>query len=170
MRRLGFLALIVMALAGCQQQSAGGAFSDRPSAVPTAVATRRLDFAALQKLRAQAAAALSAHTSGGEVAVTWGTGGASPLTGPYREDRTAADTLGLLATRSLAAHPSGGPGDSLSGQATALAASATAASRQIEGAQGAAYLLMAEASPIPASGPSATDTPNPGGPPAPRQE
>ncbi|HXA41682.1 MAG TPA: hypothetical protein VNV65_02090 [Candidatus Solibacter sp.] len=170
MRRLGFLALIVIALAGCQQPSAGGAFSDRPSAVPTAVATPHLDLAALQKLRAQAAAALSAHTSGGVVAVTWGSGGATPLTGPYREDATAADALGLLASRSLAAHPSGGPGDSLAGQATALAASATAASRQIEGAQGAAYLLMAEASPIPASGPSATDSPNPCISPVPGQE
>ena len=59
----------------------------------------------------------------------------------------------------MARHSSFGPGDAFAGQTQALAASTTAAFRQLDGSQGAAYLLLARVSPTPKAGPSATDTP-----------
>jgi hypothetical protein len=170
MRRLGLLALTVLTLAGCQQSSAGGAFSDQPSPVPTAVPRANLDLAALRALRSQVAASLSGHLAAGELASTWGPGTPVPIAGPYREDVFAADTLGLIAAQSLAADPSGGSGDALAAQAQTLAAASAAAAHQLEGPQGAAYLLLAQASPVAASGPSATDTPGPCASPSPGQE
>jgi hypothetical protein len=169
MRRLGILALFVLALAGCQS-SAGGAFGDQPTPVPTAVPRAQLDLVALRNLRAQVAAGLPAHVASGDLAPTWGPGTLVPIAGPYREDAIAADTLGLIAARSLAAHPSGGSGDVLASQAPALASASAAAVRRLDGPQGAAYLLLAQASPLPGSGPSATDTPDPCASPAPGQE
>jgi hypothetical protein len=169
MRRLGLLALTVMALAGCSS-SAGGAFSDRPSPLSTAVPTAQLDLAALRALRAQVAASLVGHVLRGDLAPTWAPGNPTPLAGPYREDAIAADTLGLIAAHTLAAHPSGGPGDAMAGQGTLLAAASTAAVRGLDGPQGAAYLLLAQASPSRPSAPSATGTPDPCAPPIPGQE
>jgi len=170
MRRLGLLALTVLALAGCQQSSAGGAFSDQPSPVSTAAPRAQLDLDALRDLRSRVAASLTGHVAGGDLAPTWGPGTLVPLAGPYREDAIAADTLGLMAARSLAAHPTSGAGDALAPQAQALASASAAAVRQLDGPQGAAYLLLAQASPTPASGPSATDTPDPCVSPVPGQE
>jgi hypothetical protein len=161
MRRLGPLALTVLTLAGCQPSSAGGAFSDKPSPVATAVPRVHLDLGALRNLRSQVAAGLAGHLAGGGLAPTWGPGTTVAIAGPYREDSMAADTLGLMAAQSLAADPSGSTGDALARQAQTLAAASAAAAHQLDGPQGAAYLLMAQASPLPASGPSPTDTSNP---------
>jgi hypothetical protein len=170
MRRLGLLALAVITLAGCQQSSAGGAFSDKPSPVATATPSAHLDLAALRTLRSEVAAGLTGHLAGGDLAPTWGPGTPAAIAGPYLEDRMAADTLGLMAAQSLAAGPSGGSGDALAAQAHTLAAASAAAAQQLDGPQGAAYLLLAQASPVPASGPSATETSSPCAPPVPGQE
>jgi hypothetical protein len=161
MRRLGLVALALLLLTGCTQQSSGGAFSDQPTPNLTPQPPPRLDLEALRMLRARVAQSLPGQVTGGELAVTWGSGVAAPLTGPYREDAAAADSLGLLAARSLARRPSGGPGDALAGQAQALAASTTSAFRQLDGPQGGAYLLLARVAPTPRAGPTATDAPLP---------
>jgi hypothetical protein len=161
MRRLGLVVLALLCLTGCTQQPAGGAFSDQPTPNLTPQPPPRIDLAALATLRGRVAVSLPAQVASGELAVTWGSGAAAPLAGPYREDPAAADALGLLAARSLARHPSGGAGDALAGQVQALAASTTAAYRQLDGPQGGAYLLLARVSPTPRSGPSATAAPQP---------
>ena len=103
------------------------------------------------------AGSLPAHVAGGELQLNWGGGATVALAGPYREDAATADALGLLAARSLVKHPSGGPGDAMAGQRDALAASTTAAFRQLDGPQGAAYLLLARVSPTAPAAPTATD-------------
>jgi hypothetical protein len=161
MRRLGLVALGLLFLAGCQQQTAGGAFSDQPPPNPTPAPRAQLDLEGLTGLRARVASSLPAHAGNGELAPTWGPGLPAPLAGPYREDAAAADALGLLAARSLAEHPSGGAGDALINQRQALADAATAAFRQLDGPQGAAYLLLGRVAPTPQSAPSATDAAQP---------
>jgi hypothetical protein len=161
MRFPGFVALALVCLVACQQQSATGAFSDKPTPNLTPAPRAQLDLQGLAGLRARVATSLPAHTSGGELAATWGPGAAAPLVGPYREDAAAADAIGLLAARSLAEHPSRGPGDALSNQRQALAVSTTAAFRQLDGPQGAAYLLLSRVAPTPQSPPSATDIAQP---------
>ena len=161
MRRLGLVALALLCLAGCTQQPAGGAFSDKPTPSLTPQPPPRIDLEALRMLRARVAASLTGHVAGGDLAPTWGSGVAASLAGPYREDAAAADAVGLLAARSLARHPSGGAGDGLAGQARLLATSTTAAFRQLDGPQGGAYLLLAKVSPTPKTGPSATDAAQP---------
>jgi hypothetical protein len=170
MRRLGLLALAVLALCGCQQSSAGGAFSDQASPRATAIPRANLDLAGLRRLRSQVAAGVFAHLAGGQLATTWGPGSAVPIAGPYREDAVSVDTLALIAARSLATHPTGGPGDAMAAQAQALASASAAAAHQLDGPQGAAYLLLAQASPTPASSPSASDIPDPCASPVPGQE
>lgn len=161
MRFLGPVALAVLCLCACQQQSAGGAFSDKPTPSLTPALPAQLDLQGLASLRARVAASLPSHTAGGELAVTWAPGVPAPLAGPYLEDSATADAVGLLAARSLAEHPSGGQGDALANRRQALAASTTAAFRQLDGPQGAAYLLLSRVAPTPQSAPSATDVANP---------
>ena len=160
-RFLGIVALSLLCLTSCQQQSAGGAFSEQPTPSLTPAPRAQLDLTGLAGLRARVASGLPSHVAGGELGVTWGPGKPAPLAGPYREDAAAADAIGLLAARSLADHPSGGPGDALANQRQALATSTTAAFRQLEGPQGAAYLLLARVAPTPHSAPSATDAAQP---------
>ena len=155
MRRWFLVPLLFLGLAACSQGT-GGAFTQvSPPASAGPVPQPQLDLAALTVLRAHAASALLAHLPGGSEDLSWGPGAEPTTAGPYAAAPPEADAASLQALQSLARVPVSGVAVPPPGS---TATATTDAFKQLEGARGGAYLLLADAAhPVGASAPSAVD-------------
>lgn len=148
MRRLRFLALVPLLLAtplaGCSQPARNVFIAPPDSPLASPRPKPNLPVADLQALRLKVWAGLAPRLGGGHLQQSWGAGQPYGLTGPYPDAQPSLDALGLLALRS-ATRMAPVPPPPAAGAEAALTAAVLDGFHQLDGPQGAAYMLLSRA-------------------------